>query len=79
MSILSLGGGVRLHLPEYSWILSCSILTDHYLFLRLFKHSYHKVKCRAHSGRAWRSYKNEDSQKAGKCYFDIGFCKYRIT
>ena len=25
-------GGVRLNLPEYTWLIGCSIATDHYLF-----------------------------------------------
>ena len=26
------GGGVRLNLPELMWSVSCSVVTDHYLF-----------------------------------------------
>ena len=25
-------GGVRLNLPAFTWLISCSIVTDHYLF-----------------------------------------------
>ena len=25
-------GGVGLNLPEFTWLISCSIVTDHYLF-----------------------------------------------
>ena len=25
-------GGVRLNLPEFTWLMSCSIVSDHYLF-----------------------------------------------
>ena len=28
----SLEGGGRLNLPEFTWLISCSIVTDHYLF-----------------------------------------------
>ena len=35
-------GGVRLNLPEFTWLVSSSIATDHYLLLWLFKHGHRK-------------------------------------
>ena len=32
-------GGVELNLPEFTWLISCSIVADYYLF-QCFKHCY---------------------------------------
>ena len=37
--------GVRLNLPEINWLVSCSIVTDRYLFLCLFKYGYQIFLC----------------------------------
>ena len=67
--------GVRLHWPEFTRIVRRSIVTDHYLFLRLFKYGYQKFLHRVHRGRARRNFQNEGAQKAGKRYFDISVFK----
>ena len=39
-------GVVRLNLQDFTLLVSCSIVIDHYLFLWLSKHSYHEFSMR---------------------------------
>ena len=58
-----LWGGVRLNLPEFTWLISCSIATDHYLFQCLKATFFGYLQVVGAGGQAWlsKTFKVQDS------------------